>query len=125
MTDELVGPSELRGTHHRLEGCVGDAEGEVVSNSRRKKECILEDGRDRRAEFGEAETADIDPIEDDAPGPRIVKAREEPGNGGLPRTGRPEGRDGLPRRDGQVEVRQHLPSGAVVERDVLEADLAS
>src|ERR1700733_7269516 len=109
MTDELVGPSELRGTHHRLEGCVGDAEGEVVSNSRRKKECILEDGRDRRAECAEAEAAGIDPTEEDAPAPRIVKARGAPGTGSPPRTGRPDERDGLPRRDGQVEVRQHLP----------------
>ena len=73
------------------------------------------------------DVAQVVPVDQDAAGGRVVEARDELGERRLAGAGRADQRDGLARRDAQVDVAQRVrsPSAAVGERHVVEVDLAA
>ncbi len=101
----MAAPAALeRGAHH----LVGRAcRGHVVAQRQLQAEEVLEDRGDARAPRRQIELAQVDAIDGDGPGLRIVQAAQQLGDGGL--AGAVLAHDGQRRAggDGEIEVLQH------------------
>ena len=104
----------------RVGGRVGvrvAAEGEVLPGAHREQRRVLERGRHQRAEVAQVEVADVDAVDQDPAAGDVEQPRDQGGQDGLAGAGRPDDRDGLARRELEVDPAQHLLLGAG-EREV-------
>ena len=79
------------------------AQGEVEADE------VLEDGGDLRAPGVDVEVAQVDAVDLDRAGGRVVEAAEQLGQRGLARAVLPDDRERRPGRDGEVEARRDRP----------------
>lgn len=80
---------------------------------------------DCRAQRLELDVGDVLAIDEDAPRGRVVEPEEQPEDGRLAAARGSDERDPGPGGDGERERAEDRTFGAVSERDVLEANLAS
>ncbi len=106
-------------------GCVGHAEGDVGGDRVGEEERVLEHHADAAPQRVEPDVAHVDAVDRDAARMHVVEAREHQPHRRLPGTGAADQRDGLARRDREVEVVQHGIGRRVTERHVLEAHFAA
>ena len=114
----------------------GLPEGDVLADGAGEQERLLRDDPHLRAQRAAGDVAQVVPVDQDAPGGRVVEARDELCHRRLARAGRADERDGLHRaaiagrrrRARSTRARAsspRRPRRAVGEGDVLEADLAA
>ena len=121
--DEVVRADRAR---RRLDLCgarVGPAERDVGADRAREQERLLRHDPQLRAQRREGHVADVVPVDQHAPGGRVVEARDELREGRLAGAGRADERDGLAGGDPQIDVVEREPRGAAVALRVGEADV--
>jgi hypothetical protein len=84
---------------------AGAPEGDVVADRAAEQERLLGDDAHLRAQRARSGVPEVDAVDDDAARRRVVEARDELGERRLARAGRADERDGLARRDDEVDVR--------------------
>ncbi len=110
-------------------GVASDApEGDVLADRAAEQERLLRHDPHLRAQRRRADLAQVVAVDEDAPGGRVVEARDELGQRRLARAGRAHQRHGLARRHVQRDVAQRVAALALVavgEDHVVELDLAA
>ena len=123
--DEAVDMGRSRRRDDLLVGGTRSAVRNVVPDRPREQPGVLEDHPDPVAEVMTGHRGDIDPVKGDPATVELVEPHDEVDQRGLPRPGRADDRDGLPRLDDEVEVLDERLGLVIRERDVLEAHLAA
>ena len=88
-------------------GRLRAAEPDVLRDRALEQEALLGDQHDLRAQLASGRSRRSTPSSSTRPVVRVVEPGEQPRHGGLARAGLADHRHRLPRRDVQVEVRQH------------------
>ena len=83
------------------------ARGDVVAQRQLEADEVLEDGGDPRAPGVEVEVAQVDAVDLDRAGLRVVEPAEQLGQGGLAGAVLADDRQRGPGRDGEVEAVEH------------------
>jgi hypothetical protein len=104
---------------------AGPADADVLAHALAEEERFLEDQRDDAPHVVEAKRAQVVAVEQHAAVLGVVEAREQARDGALARAGRADERQGLARRDVQVEPVEHRVVALVAEADGLEANVAA
>ena len=118
--DEVVSRGRPRRGFQVGAAGAGAGEGDVVGHRQGEQKYVLFDGGDLRAQAGQVPFPQVDAVDDDAPGRRVVGAVHQLGEGGLGRPGLADQRHRLPGRDLQIDVGQHRLLRLVREGDALE-----
>ena len=124
-SDERGRACQLGGALDVLVARVGPADADVLAHALAEQERLLEDERDRAADVGEPQLAQVEAVEQHAAVLRVVEAREQAGDGALARAGRADERERLARRDVQVEPVEHGAVALVAEAHAVEPDVAA
>src|SRR4029079_12032112 len=88
-------------------------------------ERVFEDDADAAAQIAQAGIANVDAINEDAPGVRVVEARQEPGDRGLAAAGGTDECNRAAGGDIEVEAIEHRARRVVAELDAFEANSAT
>ena len=123
--DELVGVGGLGSRNDLLARRPGRGVGDVLRDARREEHCLLEHDRELSAQVGEPVVAQVHTVQEDCARGRVVEAREQADQRGLPRARRPNDAEPRPRRDDAGDVVQHGPVGPVPERHPAELERAA
>src|SRR3954454_23710045 len=102
--DEVVGVGAPRGELDLGGGRVGARVGDVLADTRREEDRLLQDDRQLRAQVGEAQVAQIGAVELDASPDGVVEAHEEADERALTRTRRADDRNAGAGRGGEGDV---------------------
>src|SRR5437867_130212 len=124
LDDEIMGVGRLGGAHDFRNRGVGLAIRNVLLDAGGKQHRILRNDTDMPAEGLASIPLDVGPIDQDGSPDRVVEAEDQAGDRGLACTGRPHQHHPLTGGDRERHIGQHAPPVAVVERDVVEDDLA-
>ena len=124
VRDQLVETDAVHGLHHLVVGRVGPRERDVVAHGAREEERLLRHDAELAAERLDGHVAQVEAVDAHAPRGRVVEARDELGDGRLPRAGRPDERHRLAGVDVEVDVAQHRDRGVVPERHADELHVA-
>lgn len=103
---------------------AGYAEGDVFGEGGAEEEGFLRDEADGGAELGEAESTDVDAVEEDAAGGGVEQPGEEVEEGGLAGAGFADDGGGFAGRDGEGDVVEG-EGIAEADGDVFERDFAA
>ena len=122
LGDELVRLRSARGRLDRLDRRVREAEGDVVAHGGREEERVLRDDADLAPQRAPADAANVDAVDEDAAGGRVVEARHEGGERRLAGARMADQRDRATGREVELDLLEHRPLRFVAERDALEAD---
>ena len=121
--DELVRVGAPGGVFDLRIGGVVTAVGDVVANRSVEEEDVLLHDRQQPSIRSQPKVANVGAVEQD-PAPRgIVEPRHQVGDRRLAGAASADQRDDRTSRHDDVEIANHGPSLAVLELDVLEADL--
>ena len=93
---------------------------DVVADGVVEQHAVLRDDADGAAQGLLGDGGDILPVDQDAPGPRIVEAEQQPGDGGLARARRADDGGAGSGGDFEAEAVQDLPVAVIAEADVVE-----
>ena len=113
----LRGPR--RGQHLGLRR-VGTAVGDVGPDGVGEQERLLEHHAQLAAQVDEPQRRQRHPAEAQLALLRVVEARQQQPDRGLARPRRPDQRERLPRRDGEIDPVEHRLAARVAERDAVE-----
>ena len=102
---------------------VRPPEADVLAHALAEQERLLEDERDRAADVGDAQLAQVVTVEQHAALLGVVQTSEEAGDGALARAGGADEGERLARRDVQVEPVEHEAVALVAEADAIEPDV--
>ena len=108
----------------RLVRELGAAERDVLADGRGEEEGILRDDADLAPKGVERDVAHVGTVDGDAAGRCVVEARDERRERRLARAGVPDQRDRRPGGYVEVDAVQHRPAGRVLERELVEPDVA-
>src|SRR5439155_26754704 len=103
-------------------GRVGARVGDVLRDARREEQGLLQDDRELAAQVGQAQVAQVDAVELDAPGGGVVEAHEQADERRLAGAGRAGDRDVRAGRGLEGDVLQRGAPRHVGERDAAEGD---
>src|SRR5437773_3198556 len=124
LDDEIMGVGRLGGAHDFRNRGVGLAIRNVLLDAGGQQHRILRNDTDVPAEGLASIPLDVGPIDQDGSPDRVVEAEDQAGDRGLAGTGRSHQHHPLTGGDRERHMGQHAPPVAVVERDVVEDDLA-
>jgi hypothetical protein len=121
--DEVVRSNRVRRRFDLLLGRARSPERDVLAHRAREEETLLRDDAELAAQALLRDRAEVVAVDGDVALARVVEAREELRDRGLPRARMPHERDRRPGRDVQLDAVQNLDAPAVAEADVLEVDV--
>src|SRR5215213_4637725 len=104
---------------------VRPTQGQVLPDGHGEQRGVLERGGDDLTKLAEAEVPDVHAVDGDGTGGHVVQTGDQLGQHRLSRTGGADDREGLARRDVEIDVMQDISVRVrKTEADTVEAHIA-
>ena len=123
--DQAIQMGHAGGAGDRVGRGVGLAVGDIVFDGVVEQHGVLGHHANGVAQAGQAELADIVPVDGDSPGIDVVEAKQQARERRLAGAGLADHGELFARRDGEVDTAQDLTFGVIAELHGLEADLGA
>ena len=120
LQDEVMGIGRLGRRHHFLPGRIQAPVKDVFKNGRAEQDGVLRHHRQLLAQGSHGDIADVDPVDADAAGLRIIEPRDQVGDGRFAGTARTDNGQHLSRFDVDRHVAQRRFARPVFEGHVFE-----